>query len=309
MDNRISKDGPVPLPARAFGYEFLKPSLDAAIAGPDEGRSDRVASAIKYALDGLIYQGEDIMSSFLAASPGYFPNWSIPAAFGVCDIGHNDLYQVPVGRKAVLFDLIFTNVTGATIGVAPEAYIGGAYRQLGPVEAESPAVYGHNYGSTGVKFAPLVLHEGEKVSALCDVAGLTVWAVVVEMDMSSPLERAMITQMAVGDNVLLTVPAASSISIGIMGFSSTNLPVPAQSGIHFYNGSGSDLTMGGYFIVPPAGAAGPGNAYTQSRTITANTLFDKSFSGGIAPGGKIVIKSDSAAAGVLAWTTYVLGQQ
>lgn len=253
-----------------------------------------------------------------AVHPGFYPNAAHPVArTHDAQIGHNDLYVVPVGRKAVYFETWITNPTAVTVGWYPEVKTSDGYVRLGPVAAESSGGIGHMYGSGGTRTMPIVLNAGETLSINSDTAHATFWAHLIEFDAASPLARADIgiagdLSWVVGDNIL-PVPVAEGMTVGfgVPGFGASNNPPLAVTGLGIVNGSTATVIYTGPFVVPAGGAPsaipGSNNQFAGANTLSGGGgTFCKYFPGGMAPGDSLVINSNSSAPGQVAWTNYWL---
>lgn len=242
------------------------------------------------------------------AFPGYYPNAKSPSAVTLNSIvGNNDLYEVPVGKKALVYDYTATNSTAGTINHYPQLKIGATYYRIGTAVAEGSGGtgQGHNYGMSSIRqSAPIVLNAGESFAVNTDAVGLSIWTHIIEFDASAPLSRATITNFVVGDNTLLTVSAGKTIVIGSQGFTSTNNPNANQNGIVYFNNSGASRTMGGIYLVPNGSSAVNANRFAASNVVINPAGFTKFLAGNIASLASIVMNIDSNAAGQIAWCNY-----
>ncbi len=249
-------------------------------------------------------------TSGMPTTPGNYPNRSFPVAYtNNSASGHNDLYTVPAGRKAIWIDYLVTNSTVGAIGHNPEIKISGTYYSIGTTVSESAGGLGHNYAPHGsTRFSQtILLNAGESFSVKTDAVGLTIWPNIIEFDDSSPLNRASLSSWSSGDNTLFTVPAGKTIYIGSLAPNSlANLPSIALAGITYFNVSGSTRTMGKINIVPSGGSVGATNQFAGSNSVLNNSGFSKYFHGCLGAGDFISINTDANTAGQFAWINYVL---
>ena len=264
--------------------------------------------------------GRDAPTGEHSATPvnaGFYPRAAHPIArTHAAVVGHNDLYTVPAGRKALFFDAWITNLTAVPIGWYPELRIGDTYYRLGSIAAENPAGIGHNYSSSGIRTIPILLNAGETFGINSDTSNAVFWAHIIEFDATSPLARADIgtgtSPWVAGDNIFpITIPPGATIGFGVPGYGTSNNPGYNITGIALINGSASFITYTGPYMVPAGGTKssvpGGANQFGGTNTLISNGgAFFKYFPGGLAPGDSIVINSSSAAAGQLAWTNYWL---
>lgn len=239
---------------------------------------------------------------------GYYPAATTPIASTLNSIsGNNDLYTVPSGRKALVYDFTTTNSTAGSINIFPAIKISGTYYRIGNSVSEGTGGtgQGHIYGMSSAKnSAPIVLNAGESFSVNTDAVGLSIWAHLVEFDATAPLSRASITSFTAGDNTLLTVTTGKTLIMGSQGFASNNNPVVSMQGITYYNNSGAQRTMGGIYLVPSGGSPNNANRFATSNTVFSGLGFNKYLAGNIASGSSIVINTDSNAAGQFVWVNY-----
>lgn len=237
-----------------------------------------------------------------------FPSVIYPNAFKTDLVaGSNIIYTVPKGRKAIMYDYIVTNVSGATISNYPELKIGNTYYRLGSVMNENTNGFGHNYAMSSVKnSSPIVLNENESISINCSGIGLTVWGNIVEFDKSSSIQRADITNFVVGANTLLSVKGRKGITSGQIGMStSSNLPNCNYNGFAYFNNSGATVNISSINIVPNGGIVEAKNTFVTTNAILNGAGFTKFFHGNLNQGDSIVITVDSAAPGQFMWLNYI----
>ena len=248
-----------------------------------------------------------LMSVAAPLHAGLFPKATFPAAYTNNSVlGHNDLYTVPSGRKAIVLEHFVTNPTGSSVGTTPEIKISGVYYKTGTTVNESSGGVGHNYGYTSTRSAPIVLNAGETFSIEGSVgAGASFWCSIIEYDANGGPRRASITSWSAGNNTLLTVLTGQTIFIGTAGATQSNLPTMSHTGIIYVNHSGGTRTLGGIYLVPSGGSVTENTRFAASNSIFNGGLFSKYFSGNLAPGDTIVLASDSAASGQIAWCNYV----
>jgi len=238
--------------------------------------------------------------------PGFFPGQKYPSVYVSNSIsGDNDLYTVPTGKKAVVFDYVATNNTGGTIAHYPQIKISGTYYRIGATQSDTAAL-GHNYGMTGSRGAPIVLNAGETFAINSNAVDLAIWANIIEFDDTSPLARADIKTWSVGNNSLFTVPTGKTVSFGIPGLASSNQPAVNVTGLLYVNNSGSSRTLSAIYLLPSGGSVGNQNQFAAPGTVSDKAIFSKYFHGNLAPGDQIILVVDSAAAGQFAWINYSL---
>lgn len=238
-----------------------------------------------------------------------YPNESHPSGYTVsCANGANDLYTVPTGRKALVSDVIVTNISGGSVAYKPQLKaVGGTYYDLGNSKSESDQGIGHVYGMNSINFsAPIVLNAGETFAVFTNASGMAMWAYIVEFDASSPLSRADLTTFVSGDNTLFTVPTGKTVSFGGTQGSIANQPVLSLNAFVYRNSTGSTVSMGSINMVPSGGSPGVGNQFATTNSVVTGTGFSKYFAGNLSPGDFVSINVNSTAAGQIAWVNYIL---
>jgi hypothetical protein len=238
--------------------------------------------------------------------PGQYPSCSFPAGYTNSSAnGNNDLYTVPVGRKAVIQDFIVTNVSGGSINYFPQIKIGGTYYRIGAGATEANLGYGHNYGMNASKLSqPIVLNAGEKFSVNTSAAGLSIWCNIIEFADYCPLSRADIRSWSAGNNTLLTIPVGRTIHLGGLGFTTGNNPGTNVQSLVYFNNSGVTRTINSINIVPSGGGVSSANTFATTNVIAAAGGFAKFFPGCLNPGDSIVFNVDAGTAGQFAWCSY-----
>lgn len=253
---------------------------------------------------------------FTAQGTGHFPNAKTPAVLiNNAASGHNDIYTVPTGRKALVRDAWITNPTAGTIAWCPELKISGTYYRYTPTASEPTAGIGHNFGTSGgAKQPSMLLNAGETLSINCDAAGATVWVDLIEFDDTSPLARADVRSGFVnGYNTLFTMPSGyRSVTFGVLGTSATNIPNVLLSGYCYTNLSGSTVTHNGPFLVPNGGSpstANPGsNQFGGANSVGNTSCFSKALPGGMAAGDTIQFNVNSSSSGQFSYILYALAK-
>jgi|GEM_PF-7049859 len=312
----------IDLPTKATGTVRYKCEIPNQIGGDNAG-SFYLAAGGAVDLEDLLATGVPATETVKAAIDdaianaasggavfqGLYPNATFPAASTLNSAnGHNDLYTVPAGRKALVIDYIKTNSTGGAINSFPEIKIGSTYYQLGNSLSEVSGGIGHNYGMTSGNFSQsIVLNAGEKFSVNCDAPGLSVWVNIIEFDAASPLGRADIQTWVNGANTLFTVPVGKTVSFGATTLqANSNNPGTIITSYVYRNTSGSSRTISTVNIVPSGGSPAANNQFVGSNVIFNGQGFNKYFHGNMRPGDFINVNSDSNAAGQYAWINYVL---
>ncbi len=226
------------------------------------------------------------------------PNLKFPSAYGInLAGGDTDLYTVPAGRNALLFDVIFTDPTTAVSAFA-EVKSAGVYHIFDFI----------NLGSTGLSgqsnsVVPFLLHAGESFSVNTNNTGISVWPYIMEFDASAPIFDARLFSLNAGSNTLFTVPAGKTITFLNFG-SNFNLPLIGQ--VYYFNKSGATRTVQ-INAIPNAGSASTANAVfntTVSNNSIASSPNVPHLYGGLNPGDFINVNSDASTATQTAWVIY-----
>lgn len=237
---------------------------------------------------------------------GNFPNGKFPSAYTTSSVsGYNDIYSVPAGKKALISDFFTTNVTGSSTVISPNIKISSTYYRLGSDYTENNSTYGHNYGMSQSRSAPIILNEGETFSINSTQSGVTFWLSVVEFDQVSPLNRADIRNWISGDNTLITVPTNKTISIGGIGHNQANNPGSSITGLLICNNSGSSRSLSSVNLVPFGDSPNSNNTFITTNTIFNTSIFSKYMHGNLNSGDYININLDHTGNSVFAWINYI----
>lgn len=253
---------------------------------------------------------KDIFNSARLYGPAMLRGSTYPKTYNLAVPGsaNVDFYTCPVGRKALVLDLIMTNNTGATVTYYPLIKIAGTYYKIGASKSENPAGLGHNYGMAAQNSSqPILLNAGETFAVHTDNPNSSIWPNIIEFSDNTPIFRADLTTWINGNNILFTVPVGKTIFAGVLGHpSATNNPAPQAMSIVYFNNSGVTVTISSINFVPVSGSPGSANQFAAPGAIVDQLGFPKYFHGGLGGGDQIVFQSNSAAAGQYAWMNYVL---
>jgi len=248
---------------------------------------------LQYDVNGNAVDGGTSAGTVSAPFYAYMTNITYPASYAISmGAGDTDLYTVPVGRKAYVFDLMTSNGTAGAIDQYPEVKLAGVYYPIYQKVTDNAHTYGEHACGT------VVLVAGEKASIHTSGAGLSAWFKVTEFDDSSPLARAELKSFAAGDNVLYTVPAGKTVE-----FQPGRLDVLPQTATFKYtNFSGAPRTLTAYHV--PFGSS-PSTA-NQTATVTVNDqLFTQNVIFSLSPGDFIDVNVDAGTATQYCWVNYI----
>lgn len=232
----------------------------------------------------------------LTANPTYVP--LVGANLVITGSGHNDIYTVPAGKKALIGANIFRtyNPSAGNISWFAEIKVSGTYY---PISITSTLATGTG-ASGGLGTAAIVLNAGESLSINCaTTAGLNVRGDAAEFDVSETrLATTRILGLVSGDQTLLTTPVGKTI----LPIITSAAGVAIVAAVIVTNNSGGALN---YYLnqVPSGGTVGATN---QLYPVTS--IADKSTSGfavgTMRAGDFISVNSSSSNAGQIAWVTY-----
>lgn len=236
---------------------------------------------------------------------GFLPNVAtasyvplVGANLVITGSGHNDIYTVPAGKKALIGANIFRvyNPSAGNISWFAEIKVSGTYY---PISITSTLTTGTG-ASGGLGTAAIVLNAGESLSINCaTTAGLNIRGDAAEFNVSETrLATARILGLVSGDQTLLTTPVGKTI----LPITTSAAGVAIVAAVIVTNNSGGALN---YYLnqVPSGGTVGATN---QLYPVTS--IADKSTSGftvgTMTAGDFISINSSSSNAGQMAWITY-----
>lgn len=213
--------------------------------------------------------------------------------------GDTDIYTVPTGKKALVFDASYTNPTGGA--TSPVCFA--EYKSSGVYTIYDFISNGATPGTLGTValLIPMLLNAGESWSTHCDLAGLSLWPFILEFDASAPVQVARLNSFSVGDNTVLTVPAngiqiypnAQNIGAGSV----------MKGSLFYFNNTGIARTVG-WNLIPSGGSAANSNQIATGLSVSSPAASVKNYYGGLAAGDKISINVDANTAGQSAVIIY-----
>lgn len=207
--------------------------------------------------------------------------------------GHNDIYTVPAGRKALFQLANVSNMNPATgsVGVYLELKVSGSYyriRNTTTVTTTTPA--------TQFTATPIVLLAGESLSINCATnAGLNTWAQIIEFDAACPLTIAKKLAPSTGDNTVYTVPAGKMALIGL------SLAAAAAA---FGNDSGGARTVKTN-VVPSGGTVSTTNQQQATSSVANAGVGGLILGGSLSAGDFININVDTGDATCIFWVPII----
>lgn len=210
--------------------------------------------------------------------------------------GHNDIYTVPAGKKALILpNFRVMNLSAGSIDAYTEIKVSATYYRMGTTAASFTTGTGGSLGAT----TGFVLNAGESLSINCaTTAGLAVRGAAIEFDAAETrVATARILALTSGDQTLLTVPAGKSVAI----ITST---VPANLGIvTIANNSGGSLN---YYVneVPSGDSVASANQMYPATAIADKGATAFQIGATLTAGDIISVNSSGSGAGQVAWVTY-----
>lgn len=228
-------------------------------------------------------------------------NASFPRVFGSnLPSGHNDLYGVPMGKKAIVFTRMEScNTTTVSITCNPEIKKSGVYYKIGPNNVTA----GLNYNSTASFIGtPLVLNYGDTIGInITFNSGLNFWYNIMEFDSTTHLASSMILSLSNGNNTLYTVPVGSTAII--VGNPGNPAGYGSQGFCGVFNNSGSPSYYSTY-LVPNGGSANNSNVLAYSSGPYGPGGFYAAFVPTMNGGDFLVVNTNNPNSNQLAWVTY-----
>lgn len=220
---------------------------------------------------------------------------SYPRAFGSnLPTGDNDIYTVPTGKKALVsVQQRGFNGSAGTIVYNVSIKVGGVYYRIG---ANTTLTTGTGGAGANI-LSPIVLNAGESLSVnTTTTAGLNVLFNVMEFDATNSLSSARILALSSGDNTLYTVTSGKSLAMFTSLYSAATALVVA-------NATGGAVNIITY-AVPSGGSSGSTNKVFPSTSVGDKSASQFSLTTNMSAGDFVVVNSDSATAGQVAYMTY-----
>lgn len=211
---------------------------------------------------------------------------------GNLQIGDNDLYIVPEGKKCLIGigRGIAYNTSGGTVVIFGQMKISSTYYRM----TSNNSVTAGN--TNGLTFQSFVLNAGESYSVNADATGLNYFLSGIEFDdTETELKTYYDLSLTSGNQTLYTVPAGKN-AIGTYNLFNTNTHVAVV------NDSGGSIN---YYIhnVPSGDSADSTNQVGPTSAAADNTIKTLNIESGLDSGDFIVVNSSSANAGQIAWVT------
>lgn len=216
--------------------------------------------------------------------------------------GSNDLYTVPVGKRAMICSMNTFKPGAGTTNFYPEIKISGVYYRL---RAAVPNVTNARVNVTGVRY---IAEAGETLSVRTDSSGLNAWVKVIEFSIDVPLYSPKLLSLSTGDNTIYTVPTGKSVNIINGLFENTGLAVllgQLHSSLLYANESGASRTLK-WSVIPSGQSNGVGFNIATSFVV-ANTSSSAAFfsAGSLNTGDSVILNIDAGTATQLAWLNVI----
>lgn len=215
-------------------------------------------------------------------------------------VGDNDLYTVPVGKRAYVGQVTLYNGGGVgTITRFLQVKVAGTYYRVSSSGTTATGV------ATNIALG-LVLEPGDILSLNTSVAnGMNGIAEVVEYDARSPLISARLLGLSTGDNTLYTCPAGFTAYVQRAG----NAPGVGQSAAGNLIAVVADAggTRAFFYHIVPSGQA-VGTTFRMSVTVSPTASAASGIAGpgfGLGAGDFININVDTGAATEVAWVNVI----
>lgn len=213
--------------------------------------------------------------------------------------GDVDLYTAPAGKKALVYEVTYTNPTGNgfTVAAFAEFKSGGTYTQFDFIATGATA---GTIGTTAL-LVPMLLNPGESFSVNTNNTGLSIWPFIVEFDSAANINVARVSSFSVGDNTVLTLPSSGFQPISnVEGVSAGS---PLKGSLYYFNKSGIARTIG-WNLVPSGGTPANSNQIRSGTSVNSPSVLLTTFYGGLKAGDFLSINTDANTAGQIAWLIY-----
>jgi hypothetical protein len=229
------------------------------------------------------------------------PSLNIVRAAGVsAGAGAVNLYTVPAGRRAFWLSFGYTNTTAGALTLRQQLRMPDtSLRNISNAVALAANANGQTSNA-------IVMHEGETAVVDASGAGVNINGRIVEFDARTELSRREIFNLALGDNVLYTVPAGR---VGIIP-SASSLGIVTASPALIVSNNGGVGARNYQAHIAPAGSLATGAA-TRNGSVTAIgngsflSIHGTGARGILAAGESLIVNTDGGEAGQWAFANIV----
>jgi hypothetical protein len=213
----------------------------------------------------------------------------------------NDLYTCPASTKALISLPSFYNTTVGSINVFMEHKISGVYNRFGTTIGAGANA--STQLSSNANCSVLVLNAGESVAVNAAAIGLNAYLKVFEFPSTVAFKTVRVSGLTnANDNLIYTCPANTIAQI--VNANLQNLVQQTLAGTCLIvNTSGVTPTLTSHLIAAGGGAAGATNQVGRVATLANLTTGNLNFPPMMVAGDQIVVTSDNAAAGQVAYVS------
>jgi hypothetical protein len=213
--------------------------------------------------------------------------------------GDIDLYTVPAGKKAMVYEATYTNPTGNAFTVAAFA----EYKSSGVYTQYDLIATGATAGTVGttVLLVPMLLLAGESFSINTNNTGLSLWPLIVEFDATANVSVSRLSSFNVGDNTVLTLSSSGFQTLS--NVEGVGAGSPLKGSLYYFNKSGTSRTIG-WNAVPSGGSVANSNQIRNGASVSSPAVSLTTFYGGLKAGDFLSINTDANTAGQVAWIIY-----
>lgn len=216
----------------------------------------------------------------------------VRAFLGNLPAGDNDIYTVPVGKRALINSAFGFNPTVGAIVIVRKVKIGGIYFRLQAAAGTSIGA-NLNFSSSNT----YILEAGEAYAINTSALGLNAGVLVNEFEDSITFLRMIrVNDLPLGDTVLYTCPAGRKARVVDMNSITTQNVAAVPFMIN--DTAGSRVIQ--WFLVP-SGLAIDATTRIQQQTVAAGGLGNAAIATSLEAGDQIAINTDSGLAGQHAW--------
>lgn len=206
--------------------------------------------------------------------------------------GDNDLYTVPVGKRAAIFGGFMYDNSAGNITAFVEVKISGTYYRLGADVALTTGT-ANAFVNTGY------IAEANEIIAVNSVTtnGLNVWLKIMEFDNSCAVKSSKLTSVTSGNQTVYTTPASTTAFLLDTQLQNNSL---AANGL-FVNGSGGTVNGVQWHVVASGQAVGTGYLATAATTSNNGNRSQSAISSSLSSGDYINLATTTTASNVLGW--------
>lgn len=218
--------------------------------------------------------------------------------------GANDLYIVPVGRRAMVHSISWYNPTGTNILAIRNVKISGTYHRIGNSGPDA-VITANGVGPLSItsNSSAYIFEAGESMAVITNNPGLNTWFNVLEYDASVPVFSAKIFAPVVGNNVLYSVPEGKSARL------LDNIFEPyardTSRAFLFTNSTGVTVSVILY-LVPDGGSVGVGTQLAGVINLPTNFILNSRPSPiSLISKDEFIVNVNSASPGQFFWINVV----